>query len=109
MAARRRLIWAPVAQRDLREIWHYFSRVASPEVADRLLREIDRVGRRLQQHPLSGRSREEIAPRLRSVLVHPYVVFYRVTETAIEIARVLHQRRNLAVVLNKGREGEAPE
>jgi hypothetical protein len=28
-------------------------------------------------------------------LVNPYVVFYRVTDEAVEIARVLHRRRNL--------------
>lgn len=35
---------------------------------------------------------------LRSVLVRPYTVFYRVTDTGIEIARVLHERRNVASV-----------
>jgi toxin ParE1/3/4 len=107
MAANRRLIWAPAAQRDLRGIWHYFSQVASPEIADRLLREIDRAARRLEQFPLSGRRRDGIAPHLRSVLVHPYVVFYRATETAVEIARVLHQRRNLAAILRKERGDDA--
>jgi len=32
------------------------------------------------------RARDEIMPGLRSVLVHPYVIFYRLTETNVEIA-----------------------
>jgi plasmid stabilization system protein ParE len=34
-AANSRIIWAPAAKRDLREIWRYFAEVASLEVADR--------------------------------------------------------------------------
>jgi toxin ParE1/3/4 len=48
-----------------------------------------------------GRARDEVAPGLRSILRHPYVIFYRVTKDSIEIARVLHGRRNLAAVFKK--------
>src|SRR5947199_10813495 len=44
MASARRLAWAPRARRDLQDIWQYFARVGSPEIADGLLREIDRAG-----------------------------------------------------------------
>jgi toxin ParE1/3/4 len=37
-------------------------------------------------------------PELRSVLVLPYVVFYRVTELSVEIVRVLHGRRDLDAI-----------
>jgi plasmid stabilization system protein ParE len=64
MARARRLIWSPASQRDLLDIHRYYSRVASPEIADNLLLEIDVgassigsagfVGRsaRVYQHPL---------------------------------------------------------
>ena len=39
--------WAPAAKRDLRDIWRYFARVASIEVADRLLRDILRASERV--------------------------------------------------------------
>jgi len=42
-----RVIWAPAAKRDLRDIWRYFVRVASPEVADRLLRDIRQASLRV--------------------------------------------------------------
>ncbi len=41
-------------------------------------------------------------PGLRSVLVHPYTVFYRVTNGGVEIVRVLHERRNFPEVFKKG-------
>jgi plasmid stabilization system protein ParE len=73
-----RIVWAPAAKKDLRDIWRYFEDVASPEVADWLLRDIAQVGERVRQRPLAWRTRDEIMPGLRSILVHPYVLFYRV-------------------------------
>src|SRR5205085_7979595 len=98
MADPRRVVWAPRARADLIEIWRYFARVGSMEVADALLFDIERTAKRLLQYPLSGRARGEFAPGLRSVLVHPHAIFYRISEQGIEIARVLHQRRDLTVI-----------
>jgi len=50
---------------------------------------------------MAWRARDEIMPGLRSILVHPYVIFYRTGDGAIEIVRVLHQRRNIAPILSK--------
>jgi toxin ParE1/3/4 len=99
--ANRRLVWAPAARNDLRDIWRHFVGVASPEIADRLLRDIQRAGERARQRPLTWRARDEVKPGLRSILVHPYVVFYRMTGETVEIVRVLHQRRSLAKVFPK--------
>jgi toxin ParE1/3/4 len=96
------VVWAPKAKQDLTRIWQYYSRLASPEIADALLREIASCVDRLSRHPLSGRPRTELSPGLRSVLILPYSVFYRVTEEAVEIVRVLHERRDLPAALKKG-------
>lgn len=45
-------------------------------------------------------------PGLRSVLVHPYIVFYRVPDTAVEIVRVLHQRRDFTAIFPKKKRDE---
>jgi toxin ParE1/3/4 len=95
----KRIAWAPSAKRDLREIWRYFARIASTEVADNMIHEINRTATRLAHFPLMGRARDELVPGLRSVLVHPHVIFYRVSNRAVEMVRVLHQRRDLAAVL----------
>lgn len=98
---RRRVIWAPKAKRDLRDVWRYYDRIASLEIADKLLREIGEAGERLADEALMWRARDEVLPGLRSVLVHPYTVFYRVSDDAVEVARVLHERRNFAAVFSK--------
>jgi toxin ParE1/3/4 len=47
----------------------------------------------------AGRSREELAPGLRSFLVKQYVIFYRVIPEGIEVIRVLHGSRDMDQVL----------
>jgi toxin ParE1/3/4 len=49
------------------------------------------------------RARDEVAPGLRSVLSHPYVIFYRVRNDTIDVVRVLHERRNFPEVFKKER------
>jgi toxin ParE1/3/4 len=98
---RRKVLWAPRTEQDLRDVWHYYARVASPDIADRLLREIEQAGERLSEQALMWRARDEVMPGLRSVLVHPYTVFYRVTDGNVEIVRVLHERRNFPEVFKK--------
>jgi toxin ParE1/3/4 len=97
----RRVVWAPKSKKDLRDVWRYYERVASPEIADKLLREIDDAGERLADEALMWRARDEIMPGLRSVLVHPYTVFYRLNDGAVEIVRILHERRDIARVFLK--------
>jgi toxin ParE1/3/4 len=97
----RRVVWSPKSKNDLRDVWRYYERVASPEIADKLLREISEAGQRLADEALMWRARSEIMPGLRSVLVHPYTVFYRMDDGIVEIVRVLHERRDIARVLSK--------
>jgi toxin ParE1/3/4 len=82
----------------LDDIWKYFARVGSMEVADGLLREIYRTAERIRERPMTGRPREELASGLRSMLVHPHSIFYRMSEETVEIVRVLHQRRDLDAI-----------
>ena len=100
--AGKRIVWAPKAREDLLNVWRYFARVASPDIADKLLRDIRLVADRLGERPLLGRAREEVMPGLRSVRAHPYAVFYRAKNGSVEIVRVLHERRNLSAALIKG-------
>lgn len=94
--ASRRLIRSAAARRDLIDIWKYVATASSAVMADNLLAEIDRATLRLAKHPFSGRPRNDIAVGLRSILVSPYLVIYSVTDTAIEIVRVLHERRDVS-------------
>lgn len=103
---RPRLIWSPASKEDLLNIWRYFVRVASPEIADKLLREIERASDRITDNPLQWRLRMDIMPGLkgglRSVPVHPYTVFYQLaTDDDVLIVRVLHERRNIQSILSE--------
>ena len=95
---RRALIWSPEAEQDLFDIASYLTAEASARTADEYLRKIFRAGERIRGRPLSGRARGGLMPGIRSVLVHPYAMFYRVEGTSVEVVRVLHQRRDLDAV-----------
>ena len=101
----KRVIWSPAAEQDLLDIWAYYARVGSPSVADNLLREIARAAEAILEHPLLSRDRRELLPGLRSVLVHPHVVFFLLRAGDVEIARVLHGRRDFPAIFSKGEGG----
>ena len=96
-----RLNWAPRAERDLREIWAYFAAEAWTDAANKVLQSIRVAAARVEKHPLAGRSRDGLRPGLRSVLAHPYVLFYRLRGDTVQIARVLHERRNFDTALSE--------
>ena len=79
----------PQAESDLDGIWDYIAR-DTPTNATRFLRRIEGVCIIIADNPLIGRSREELAPALRSFPVGNYLLFYFPIEDGIEIVRVLH-------------------
>lgn len=99
----KRVRWAPRARRDLLDIWRYFARVASPDIADSILRDIKQAAAGLGETALQWQARNDVMPGLRSVRAHPYTVFFRLTETDVEVVRVLHGRRNFRAILSKER------
>jgi plasmid stabilization system protein ParE len=67
--------------------------VASLEIADNVLLDIDVGASRLKAEPLMGPPRDEIIPGLHVIFIHPYSVFYRVKGDEIEISRIIHEER----------------
>jgi toxin ParE1/3/4 len=92
---RQQVDWSPSAESDLSDIWDYYETAAGPLVADRIVNEIRKACLLLEEHPLAGRSREELRPGLRSLVAAPYTIFYRVRQGGAEIARVLHGRQDI--------------
>jgi toxin ParE1/3/4 len=82
------------AELDLAEILDYLDQ-HSPLAAEQLAAAVDQRCSQLGQLPGIGRAREEIAPNLRSVVIERYVLFYRVTPSAVEVLRILHGTRDL--------------
>jgi toxin ParE1/3/4 len=87
-----------MATQDLLDIWDFVAGESWLPIADKQLKEIEGVCYRLGGWPEYGRARDDVRTGLRSVLVSRYVVFYRVTKTAIEIVRILDERRDVDTV-----------
>src|SRR6202140_3380653 len=96
--------WSPEGEHDIPAIWNYVGREASPDVADEQLRSLDRACEALAQWPHSGRARDELFRGVRSIPVEAYVVFSRGGNSAIEIIRVLHQRRDVDAIFSRSAE-----
>jgi toxin ParE1/3/4 len=96
--SKRLLLWSPDADHDLFLIWRAGADTWSPDVADKHLREIKLACDRLLRDPKLGRARDELSAGIRSTLVDPHVVFYRVTTSAIEIVRVMHQHEDIEII-----------
>ena len=87
------------AKADLLEIWAYVA-MDSPEQAERLVDKLDGVINKLAEYPDMGKVRDELLIGLMSFPVENYMVYYRKLRTSqgIEVARVLHSRRDVDVV-----------
>lgn len=93
----------PQAEDDLVEVWAYIAE-DSEEAADRFLGRIENACRRLAENPLTGRDRSQLAPRLRSLAMSSYVLFYRPRSDGIELIRVLHGARDLPALFGESAE-----
>jgi toxin ParE1/3/4 len=83
---------------DLQDIWRRGAKLFSAAMADTHLRDIRAAATRLTEFPLSGPARDSLFPGVRSLLIHPSVIFYRIAGADIEIVRVVDGRRNLAAI-----------
>jgi len=91
------LIFAPLAEDDLSEIWrHLAEQSLNRGVADRQIRRFFAVRDALCVHPFVGRVRDDLALDLRYLPIDDYVVFYRAGEHVIEIVRLLHASLDVA-------------
>ena len=85
----------PSAEADLAEIWAFIARHSS-ENANRFIYRIYQICQEgLAFNPQLCRSREELSPDLRSLVVDNYVIFYRTINSGGEVIRVLHGRRDV--------------
>jgi toxin ParE1/3/4 len=91
---------SPRAEADLEAILEGLQRTNST-AAERYATEFHDKGRALAQFPEMGHLRPEIAPNLRSTLVWPYVIFYRVEGDIVQIIRILHGKRDLRRIMKK--------
>lgn len=82
------------AKQDLQDIWLALEPFGV-DLADRRLAELQKKFLQLQQFPGLGRSREDLAPGLRSTVVRDIVIIYRSLEGLLVIVRVVQGQRDL--------------
>ncbi len=86
----RKLEWSDDAERDLRGNSRFTRNHWGSGQRDQYLKRVSRAIVQLAQYPDLGQSRDEISPGLRTLPVVQHVIYYRVTEEAIRILRILH-------------------
>ena len=92
-----RILRAPLARKDLLDIWSYIATESSPSIADAFLARIYGALELAASAPYIGRERPEFAGSPRSVVVRPYLIFYEPLAEGDGIAlwRVIHGARRL--------------
>src|SRR5262249_12816733 len=88
-------IVSPEAEADLEEIGDYIAQ-DNPVRADTFIEEIRSRFREISRTPRAYVARPEIDPLIRACVHGQYVIFFYITGTTVEIARVLHGARNIA-------------
>ena len=90
-----RVAWSPRAVEDLEAIAQYIS-ADSSAYASAVVRAILKTARNLSNFPRSGRVVPEIADEnIREWFAYSYRIIYRIEETDITVAAIVHGRRVL--------------
>jgi toxin ParE1/3/4 len=90
----RRIVYAPEAKDDLEQIFAYLDEYSTSAATKLAIRINQRVGV-VAAHPGIGRDRGDLIGGMRSVVVDKYVIFYRFTDTELEILRVINGFRDI--------------
>lgn len=94
-----RVYFSPSARRDLNAIFNHIVK-DNPAAAASFVRKLKDKCRRMAQFPDMGKLREDLALHLRCFPVGNYLIFYRSSEDAIDIVRVLHAARDYAAMFD---------
>lgn len=91
-----RIVFTANAEKDVDEVIDFIS-IDSPAAAENMAGRIEQSIRLLAERPHLGRPAPETGQTgMRRLSVPPYVIFYFVSETALEVVRILHGARQLA-------------
>lgn len=98
MPKKNKIRYTPVAVDDIDEIFSYISQ-DNIVAAEKMLQKLDERIAKLAEFPNMGSilSDEEytmIKRGYRFIVVHPYLVFYRIIDNIVIIHRILHSRRD---------------
>lgn len=89
-----RLVIAPAARVDLKDIYQYGLQQWGQKQSDAYMENLKKHLWSLTEQPLMGVERPELLPDVRSIPVESHTLFYRVSTETVDIIRVLHGRRD---------------
>lgn len=96
-----RLVIAPAARDDLAETVGYIA-AEDPAAAGNMLRRIEHALKLLTDRPYLGPPViRPLRKGLRKHTVSPYLLYYRVADTELQLVRVLHSSRDLDQILKQ--------
>jgi toxin ParE1/3/4 len=87
------LRWALRARRDLLEMADHYGEI-DPDLSDLMLRRAQTAPLFLTEHPFAGPPIDDTSLRKWWIRGTPYLLLYRVTRDAVEVARVVHHATN---------------
>jgi len=87
-----RLLFLPRARLDLEDIWDYSVAHWGTEPTERYIRQLWRHAEEIAAQPRLGQPCDGIREGYRKYRSGSHVLFYRLAESGIEIARILHER-----------------
>ena len=82
----------PAAQRDLSRIWDYTEEQWGVRQAEAYIEDIRAAVERLAADPDRGRACDDVRGGYRRYPAGSHVVFYVVTDSGVDVIRILHQR-----------------
>ena len=95
-----RVVVAPEARDDLKQIWRYLAQEASVPIADRIREKLLASFTMLARNPGIGHKREDLT--VLAVLfyrVYQYMVIYSYDSEALRILGVIHGKRDVATLM----------
>ena len=91
MTTKRNFQVRQAADNDLLDIFIYGCEQFGVGTAEAYIYRLEAGIQQLTEHPKSGRSIEQIMAGVRALPVVSHVIYYQVTDTTIDIIRVLHK------------------
>jgi toxin ParE1/3/4 len=99
-APNRRLVVAPGARADLRDILRYTTRRWGTHQRAIYKARLEDAMHGLLIHPYRGQSRDDLSPGLQALPVTSHLIFYRIGEREVTIVRILHGAMDHSSIFN---------
>ena len=96
------VVWAEIAQHDLKQIIDYIA-IDSPGNASRILQKIKQKVSALYSMPVRGRIVPELKEQgihtYRELIIAPWRIIYRISDTTVFVLSVIDGKRNVEDIL----------